>query len=162
MKWKLPIRAKHQVNWIIQKQKASVRHCSAPSDIVRPCSKQPHHSIETPYWTLSGPAGHCPTPPDFVQILNPSPTASFLRELYTPPPPMALSSWPLLSPVEQAHFLHSKRQNSLSPRASIPSSCLGIEWSKDSSSLCDSPPQARLSCWIFILHAYYSWSIAPR
>jgi hypothetical protein len=39
---------------------------------------------------------------------------------------------------------------------------LGIEWSKGSSSLCDSPSQARFGCWIFILHAYYSWSFAPR
>jgi hypothetical protein len=30
------------------------------------------------------------------------------------------------------------------------------------SSLCDSPPQARLGCWIFILHAYYSWNLAPK
>jgi hypothetical protein len=28
--------------------------------------------------------------------------------------------------------------------------------------LCDLPPQARLGCWIFILYAYYSWSIAPK
>jgi hypothetical protein len=75
---------------------------------------------------------------------------------------MALLSWPHHFHAEQAHTLHSQRPNSLSPRAFIPSSCLGIEWSNNSSSLCDSPPQARLVCWIFILHAFYSWSFAPR
>jgi hypothetical protein len=39
---------------------------------------------------------------------------------------------------------------------------LEIEWSNDSSSLCDSPSQARLGCWIFILHNYYSWSITAK
>jgi hypothetical protein len=71
----------------------------------------------------------------------------------SPPPPMALKTWPHHFPVEQAHILYSQRPISLSPRVFIPSSCLGIEWSKDLSSLCDSPSQARLSCWIFILHA---------
>jgi hypothetical protein len=79
-----------------------------------------------------------------------------------PPPPTALLSWPLHFPVEQALILNSKRPNSLSPRAFILSSCLGIEWSKDLSSLCDSPHQAHLGYWIFILHAYYSWSIGPK
>jgi hypothetical protein len=75
---------------------------------------------------------------------------------------MALHSWPQHFPVEQAHSLHSLRPISLSPRTFIPCSCLGIEWSKGLSSLCGSPPQAHLGCWILILHAYYSWSFAPR
>jgi hypothetical protein len=87
---------------------------------------------------------------------------SWESSINTPPPPTALQSWPLQFPVEQAHFLHSQRSISLSPRAFIASSCLGIEWSKDLSSLSDSPLQAHLGCWIFILHAYYFWSHAPR
>jgi hypothetical protein len=89
--------------------------------------------------------------------------ARFLGELYIYPftsnssPP-----WPLHFSIEHAHILHSKRPNSLSLRASIPSSCLGNDWSKDSSSLCDSPRQGHLGYWIFILRAYYSWSLAPR
>jgi hypothetical protein len=86
----------------------------------------------------------------------------FERSICTQPPPMALHPWPLHFPVEQAHILHSKGPNSLSHRASIPSSCLGIEWSEDLSFLYDSPPQACLGYWIFILSAYYSWSLAPR
>jgi hypothetical protein len=141
--------------------------------------------IETPSRTLSGPTRVSPEfkissqkPPtrfclaqlDIVQ--NPQPLFrfwiraqrldSFESSIYTHPPPTALPSWPLHFPVEQAHIIHSKRPNSLSPRASIPNSCLGIEWSKDSSSMCDSPPQAHLGYWIFILCAYYSWSLTPR
>jgi hypothetical protein len=87
---------------------------------------------------------------------------SWESSINTHPPPMALKSWPLQFPVEQTHFLHSQRPISLSPRVFIPSSCLGIEWSKDSSSLRDSPPRAHLVCWIFILHAYYFFSLTPR
>jgi hypothetical protein len=43
------------------------------------------YKIETSYQTLFGPGGHCPAPPDFVRILNLSPTASFLREPYKYP-----------------------------------------------------------------------------
>jgi hypothetical protein len=75
---------------------------------------------------------------------------------------MALFSWLSNFSIERVHPLHSKSLNSLSPRVFIPSSCLGIEWSKDSRSLCDSRPQACLGYWIFILHAYYSWSVTPR
>jgi hypothetical protein len=87
---------------------------------------------------------------------------SWESSINTPSPLTAKRAWPLHFPVEQAHILYSQRPISLSFRTFIPSSCLGIEWSKDLSSLCDSPPQARLDCWIFILHACYSWSIAPR
>jgi hypothetical protein len=87
---------------------------------------------------------------------------SWESSINTSPPPTAQKAWPLHFPVEQAHILYSQRSISLSPRAFIPCSCLGIEWSKDSSSLCDSPPQACLGCWIFILHTCYSWSVAPR
>jgi hypothetical protein len=87
---------------------------------------------------------------------------SWESSIYTPPPPTALLPWILHFAVEQAHILHSQRSNSLSPRAFIPSSYLGIEWRKDLSSLCDSPHQAHLGYWIFILHTYYAWSLAPR
>jgi hypothetical protein len=76
--------------------------------------------------------------------------------------PTVLSSWQTHFPIERVHPLHSKSLNSLLPRASIQSSLLGLEWSKDSRSLFDSPPQACLGCWIFILHTFYSWSFAPR
>jgi hypothetical protein len=39
---------------------------------------------------------------------------------------------------------------------------LGIEWSQDPSFMCESHIQACLGYWIFILHACYSWSFAPR
>jgi hypothetical protein len=84
------------------------------------------------------------------------------NSINTTPSPTAQSAWPLHFPVEQAHILYSKRPISLSPKSFILSSCLWIEWSKDLSSLCDSPPQVRLACWIFILQACYSWSVAPR
>jgi hypothetical protein len=87
---------------------------------------------------------------------------SWEGSINTPPPPTAQKNWPLQFPVKQAHFLHSQRSISLFTRAFISSSCLEIEWSKNLSSLCDSPPQAHLDWWIFILHAYYSLSIAPR
>jgi hypothetical protein len=87
---------------------------------------------------------------------------SWESSINTSPPPTAQKAWSLHFPVEQAHILYSQRPISLSPRAFIPCSCLGIEWSKDSSSLCDSPPQACLGCWIFILHTCYFWSVAPR
>jgi hypothetical protein len=131
---------------------------------------------------MSGPTRHCPPllkrAPTFSQ--SPSRTMSgspqnlseiwiwaqqldFLESsIYTHTPPMALNSWQLYSPVEKAHSLHSKRHKSLFSRAFISSSCLGFEWSKDSSFLCDSPPQTHLGCWIFILCAYYSCSFAPR
>jgi hypothetical protein len=147
-----------------------------------------HPQIETSSRTLSGPAGHCLSllerapifhrvlarhcsaqpdivrlPPDFVWNLNLSPTTRILGDpINIHPPPTALLSWSLYFPIEQALILKSKRPNSLSSRAFILSSCLGIEWSKDLSSLCDSPPQAHLDCWIFILYAYHSWSLAPR
>jgi hypothetical protein len=131
------------------------------------------------------PAGHCPTlpestpnsnslhrnsQPDIVrhpQTLSGSwiwaqQLDSLESPIYTNTPPTALLSWLLHFPIEQALILNSKRSNSLSPRAFIPSFCVEIEWSKDLSSLCDSPPQTRLGCWIFILRAYYSWRFAPR
>jgi hypothetical protein len=82
--------------------------------------------------------------------------------IYIHPRPTTLFSWQIHFHVERVHPLHSKRLNSLSPIVFIPSSWLGIEWSKDSRSLHDSPPQAYVGCWIFILHAYYFWSFAPR
>jgi hypothetical protein len=39
---------------------------------------------------------------------------------------------------------------------------LGIEWSQDLSFVCESHLQACLGYWIFILHGFYSWSVAPR
>jgi hypothetical protein len=75
---------------------------------------------------------------------------------------MALFSWQTHFPVERVHPLYSKSLNSLSPRPFIPNSWLGIEWSKDSRSLRDSPPHACLGYWIFIIHTYYSWSFTPR
>jgi hypothetical protein len=39
---------------------------------------------------------------------------------------------------------------------------LGIEWSQYPSFMCEYNLQARLGTWIFILHAFYSWSFAPR
>jgi hypothetical protein len=109
--------------------------------------------------------GHCPAQPNIVWNLNLSRAqqlVSWESSINTPPPLTAQKAWPLHFSVEQAHILYSQRPISLSPRAFIPSSYLEIEWSKDSTSLCDSPPQAHLDGWIFILHTYYSWSIAPR
>jgi hypothetical protein len=144
-----------------------------------------HPQTEISSWTLSTPAEHClvllePLQNSNTLHRNPWPNnvrssqtlsriliwaqrlVSWESSINTPPPPTAQKGWPLQFPVEQSHFLHSQSPISLSPRAFIPSSYLGIEWSKDSSSLCDSPPEAHLGCWIFILHAYYSWSLAPR
>jgi hypothetical protein len=144
-----------------------------------------HPQTANPSWTLSSPTRATPsskpihrdTLPDIVrssQTLFGSPRIlsgvwiwaqwldSWESPIYTHTPPMDFYSWPLHFSIKQAHILYSKRLNSLSPRASIRSSCLGIEWSNDSSSLCDSLPQAHLGCWIFILHAYYSWSLPPR
>jgi hypothetical protein len=114
---------------------------------------------------MSGPAGQClaPPPPDLSGIWILAQRLYFWESyIYIHPPPTALYSWLSKFPVERLHPLHSKSLNSLSPRVFIPSSWLGIEWSKDSRSLCDSPPQACLGCWIFFLRAYYSWSFAPR
>jgi hypothetical protein len=75
---------------------------------------------------------------------------------------MALLSWLLHFAVKQAQILHSQMPNSLFPRVFIPSYCLGIEWRKDSRSLCYSPSEPCLDCWIFILHTYYSWSFTSK
>jgi hypothetical protein len=125
--------------------------------------------------TMSGLTGHFRTylrKPHFFRELSPDNVRSYQTisgiwiwaqwlvswesSINTPPPTTAQKAWTLYFPVKQAHILYSKSSISLSPRAFIPSSYLGIEWSKDLSSLCDSPPQARLGCWIFILHACYS------
>jgi hypothetical protein len=127
----------------------SVGHCLTLFEIASPIHRDPLHDFVRSCRTLSGIR-------IWAQWLD-----SWESSISTPPPPMALLSWTLRFTIEQAHFPHPQRPNSLSPRVFIPSSCLGIEWSKDSFFLCDSPPQAHLGCWIFILHAYYSWSFAP-
>jgi hypothetical protein len=137
---------------------------------------KPFHT-ETPSQVLSGQPNivwiypRCPHPPqrDPSRTLSGSPRTLFEfwilaqqlvfweSSIYTPPPPMALSSWLSKFPVERVHPLHSKSLNSHSPRAFIPSSWLGFEWSKDSS-----PCVIHHNYWIFILHTSYSWSVAPR
>jgi hypothetical protein len=117
-----------------------------------PTRESPHFFTESPSQTLSGSPRTLSGIWIWAQRLN-----FWESSIYTHIPPTAFYSWPLHSPVEKAQSLHSKRSKSLFPRAFIL-----VEWSKDSSSLCDSPLQARLDCWIFILCAYYSWSFAPR
>jgi hypothetical protein len=75
---------------------------------------------------------------------------------------MGLLSWPNEILVLKAHSLHSKGLSHSILEHSLQVLDLGFEWSKDSTSVCDSPPQACHGCWIFILHTYYSWSYAPR
>jgi hypothetical protein len=153
MEWKLSSWENSKSFLTHPKQKFPVEHCPALPELVQN-SKTAHRNLHLDFVrhprTLSG----------FwiwAQWLD-----SWENFIYTHPSLMALHSWSLLFPLEQAHILYSKRPNPLSPRASIPSSCLWIEWSKNLSFLCDSLPQAHLGCWIFILHAYYSWSLPPR
>jgi hypothetical protein len=75
---------------------------------------------------------------------------------------MARIFWHVNFTVLQAHFLQSKGLKCSILEHPLHVLDLGFEWRKDSSFLCDSPPQARLGSWIFILHAFYSWSYAPR
>jgi hypothetical protein len=112
---------------------------------------------ENPKHSQEGSVGQCPYFESCPQRLD-----SWDSSIYIFTPPTALSSWLPHFFVERVYPLHSKSLNSLLPRASIQSSLLGIEWSKDSRSLCDSPPQTCLSCWIFIFHASYFWSFAPK
>jgi hypothetical protein len=153
MKWKLSNRVNSKSFPTHPKQKHPAGHYP-PLPESAPNSNSLHRNSQPDFvrhpWTLSG----------FwiwAQRLD-----SLESPIYTNTPPTSLLSWPLHFTVEKALILHLKRPNLLSLRAFIPNSCLGIEWSKDLSSLCDSPPQAHLGCWIFILHAYYSWSFAPR
>jgi hypothetical protein len=154
---------------VILKQKPLARHCPAQPDIVRAYPRNPQFS-QSPSRTLSGPDGYCSAQTDIVRLPRTlsgvwiwvQRLVSWESSINSPPPPMALKTWPLYFLVEQAHILYFQRPISLSPRAFIPSSCLRIEWSKDLSLLCDSAPQARVGCWIFILRTCYSCSVAPR
>jgi hypothetical protein len=89
MKCKLPIQAKLQVFLKSYKIETSYQTLSRSAElcpaIPELASKFKKSVTETPSQTLFGPGGHCPAPPDFVRILNLSPTASFLREPYKYP-----------------------------------------------------------------------------
>jgi hypothetical protein len=138
-------------------------HCPAQSDIVRPLRilsglasnsnqlhKEPLPDFVRSCWTLSG-----------FQI-----SAQWLVSWESPisihPLPMTLLSWPNKILVLKAYFLHSKGLIHSILEHPLQVLNLGFEWSKDSTSLCDSPPQGHLGSWIFILHTCYYWNIAPR
>jgi hypothetical protein len=109
-------------------------------------------------------AGHCPAPPDIVWNSNMSPTARFLGKLYKYPSTsnVSLSLGHCVLLLFKLISFISKGPNHSPLELLFQVLHLGIGWRKDSSSLCNSPSQAHLGCWIFILHAYYSWSFAPR
>jgi hypothetical protein len=109
------------------------------------------------YQTLSDPSRILPEIQIWAQQLD-----SLESPINIPPPPTTLPSCPLRSLGAKAHMLHLQRPKTPPLEISLQVLDLGIEWSKDSSFVCDSPPQACLDSWIFILHTYYSWSCAPR
>jgi hypothetical protein len=126
-------------------------------------------------WTLSGLAKSNQTPTEslYRTLSGPARTLSgiqipaqwlvpFELSIYSPSPPMARISLPDEIPVLKAHFLHFKCLLHLIIEHSLQVLDLEFEWRKDSSFLCDSPPQAHLGSWTFILHDYYSWSFSPR
>jgi hypothetical protein len=86
----------------------------------------------------------------------------FELSIHSPSPPTARVTWHDENHVLKAHFLLSKGLIHSILEHPLQVLDLGFEWSKDSSFLCDSPPQAFLGSWIFTLHAYYYCSFAPR
>jgi hypothetical protein len=90
--------------------------------------------------------------------------ASSLRELIKYPccSNDSLSLGHLILLVFKLISFSSKGPTHLTLELSLHVLDLGIEWSKDSSFVRESHLQACLVTWIFILHAYYSWSFTPR
>jgi hypothetical protein len=160
MKWKLSCRANSKSFPTHSKQKPLAGHCPALPELA-PRFKIPQQKPLVRLYLAQSNIVRLPQTLFGFWIWAPR-QDSWESPINTPPPPMTLHAWLLNFSIEHAHTLHSKRSNSLPPRASIPSSYLGIAWSKGSSSLCDSPLQACLGYWIFVIHTYYSWSVAPR
>jgi hypothetical protein len=138
-------------------------HCPAPTGL---CLAYRNSNRFHP----RAPTGLCPIQPDIVRsgsdIVRSSKSCQrlvpFEISIYSPTPPMARISSPVNFTVLWAHFLHSKGLKHSTLEHPLQVLDLGFEWSKDSSFLCDSPPQAHLGSWIFIIHFFYSWSCAPR
>jgi hypothetical protein len=120
---------------------------------------------------------HCPPPSDFVQLLQ---TLSgwhrtlsgvqkivqrlvfWERSINIPTPLTALSLGHMRFLVLKLILSISKGLKHSTLEHTLHVLDLGIEWSQDLSFMCESHLQAYLDTWIFILHAFYSWSFAPR
>jgi hypothetical protein len=101
---------------------------------------------------------------DIVRNSKNSPTTSFLIELYKYPHSsngsLSLGHTNLL--VLKLILSISKGLKHSTLKHQLQVLDLEIEWSQDPSFVCEYHLQAHLGTWIFILHAFYSWSFAHK